>query len=359
MGRLGQCDAVKMVHLRDVWQDIGVLTNPSQFSVVIPLFDKVETIQGTIASVLAQTVSPIEVIVVDDGSTDGGDLLVSQMMHPAIRLIMQMNAGPGGARNRGIGAARGDWVALLDGDDLWTPDHLANLADVIDGCRDADLVSSASRVVRSSDELAMPSRVHSQPAPPRTIEFFREYHTELLNASSVAIRRTAFVETGGFGNTRSGEDLAYWISFAVDHRIAVSDRPTALYVRGTNGIMEREQRTRRSGIPMPPSPVITAIDVALINVEPSRRPIVRAFADRTRLQYSRSEIYLGRYADARRLLSGVVERQALYWFYRLLTLVPHPLLRIALLSRSASRIMRMPLNARPPRRVDQATGAPL
>ena len=349
---------------RDLRHDEQVSNDRSQnntfrLSVVIPLFDKAETIRGTIASVLAQTVSPIEVIVVDDGSTDGGDRLVFQMKHPSIRVIMQPNAGPGAARNRGIAAARGDWVALLDGDDVWTPDHLSNLADIIRVHPDVDLVSSASRMVRSTDALAMAtaSGIRSQTATPRTIEFFREYHTELLNASSVAIRRSAFVAMGGFASTRSGEDLAYWISFAVGHRMAVSDTPTAFYVRGTNGIMEQEQRARRNRTPLPSSPVIGAIERALVDVEPSRRAIVRAFADRTRLQYSRSELYLGRSADARRLLSGVVERGMVYWSYRLLAMVPHPLLRIALVSRSAARRAWAPVNARPARRVDQGTGA--
>jgi hypothetical protein len=81
-----------------------------------------------------------------------------------------------------------------------------------------------------------------------------------------------------------------------------------------------------------------------------------AFADRTRLQYSRSELYLGRAAEARGLLSGVVDRRAAYWFYRFLTLIPHPFFRLGLVSRSAARRMRTMLNVLRPTPDDRGKG---
>jgi glycosyltransferase involved in cell wall biosynthesis len=93
-------------------------------SVVIPLFNKRRTLGRTLASILAQTFTDYEVIVVDDGSTDGGGELIAGLDDPRFRLVAQANAGPGAAKNRGAAEARADTVAFLDADDEWDPRFL-------------------------------------------------------------------------------------------------------------------------------------------------------------------------------------------------------------------------------------------
>ena len=95
-----------------------------KFSVVIPLYNKRQEIETTIRSVLSQTLSPHEIIVVDDGSTDGSGEVVKGMDSPLVRLIRQTNAGECAARNRGIAEATGDYIALLDADDSYRPDFM-------------------------------------------------------------------------------------------------------------------------------------------------------------------------------------------------------------------------------------------
>ena len=99
----------------------------SRISVIIPLYNKVREIERTLRSVLRQSVLPLEVIVVDDGSTDGSAEVVESLGSPIVKLIKQKNAGVSAARNRAMELAQGEWVALLDGDDWWEDGYLENV----------------------------------------------------------------------------------------------------------------------------------------------------------------------------------------------------------------------------------------
>jgi glycosyltransferase involved in cell wall biosynthesis len=93
-------------------------------SVVIPLYNKGKYIERTLSSVLAQTHPPLEIIVVDDGSTDDGTQKVLKINNPKINLLRQENKGPGAARNAGLAIARGKYISFLDADDEWLPSFL-------------------------------------------------------------------------------------------------------------------------------------------------------------------------------------------------------------------------------------------
>ena len=94
-------------------------------SVVIPLYNKEHYIATTLQTILAQTYQDYEVVIVDDGSTDGSVNAVERLCDSRLRLVRQNNAGVSVARNRGIEEARGELIAFLDADDEWKPDYLA------------------------------------------------------------------------------------------------------------------------------------------------------------------------------------------------------------------------------------------
>jgi glycosyltransferase involved in cell wall biosynthesis len=96
----------------------------SSVSVIIPTYNRAHCVGDSIRSALAQTVPPLEVIVVDDGSTDPTKEVVARFGAP-VRCICKTNGGVSSARNAGIAAAHGEWIALLDADDLWEPEKLA------------------------------------------------------------------------------------------------------------------------------------------------------------------------------------------------------------------------------------------
>jgi glycosyltransferase involved in cell wall biosynthesis len=100
--------------------------HPPSVTVVIPAFNRVETIRAAVESVLWQSHADFELLVVDDGSSDGTMSALAGMTDPRLRLLANpRNMGPSAARNTGIRAARGDWVAFQDSDDEWLPDKLA------------------------------------------------------------------------------------------------------------------------------------------------------------------------------------------------------------------------------------------
>jgi glycosyltransferase involved in cell wall biosynthesis len=102
-------------------------------SVVVPLYDKRPYVERCLHSICSQAFEDFEILVVNDGSTDGSAELVQAYRDDRIRLINQSNAGPGAARNRGLAEAKGEYIAFLDADDVWLPQYLANSFDSLEG----------------------------------------------------------------------------------------------------------------------------------------------------------------------------------------------------------------------------------
>jgi glycosyltransferase involved in cell wall biosynthesis len=108
-----------------------------KISVVIPLFQKRDYILRALASVSRQTCRAAEIVIVDDGSTDGGCELVEAQQLPNVRIFKQPNAGAAAARNRAISLAENRYIAFLDADDTWEENHLAELSAMINSAPDA------------------------------------------------------------------------------------------------------------------------------------------------------------------------------------------------------------------------------
>ncbi len=100
-------------------------------SVVIPAYNRANTISRAIKSVLEQTYMPFEIIIIDDGSNDS-TAEVAGSFGNSVRVLKQLNSGVSVARNRGVSEARSEWVAFLDSDDYWTPNHLACMVHAIE-----------------------------------------------------------------------------------------------------------------------------------------------------------------------------------------------------------------------------------
>ena len=205
-------------------------------SIIIPLYNKEASIATALRGVLAQTYQDFEVVVVDDGSTDGGAAVVETFTDPRIRLIRQENGGVSAARNRGIAAARGEHVAFLDADDEWMPEFLEEIAALI--AEYPECKARATNYIFNSNGVTSPTILRKMP--------FTEGRGVLTNCfevascshppmwtSAVCIDRDLLQEIGGFPvGIKSGEDLLTWARIAVRTQWAYSMKPMAQYNLG-------------------------------------------------------------------------------------------------------------------------------
>ncbi len=133
-----------------------------EISVVIPTHNRRERVQDAVRTVQAQTLAPLEIIVVDDGSTDGtADVLGDEF--PGVCVIRQANAGVSAARNAGIAAARGEWIAFLDSDDTWLPEKLARQRDCLQADPTLRVCHTDEIWIRNGCRVN-PGRRHAKPA---------------------------------------------------------------------------------------------------------------------------------------------------------------------------------------------------
>ncbi len=203
----------------------------SEISVVIPLYNKAAEIERTLRSVMGQSVQPREIIVVDDGSTDGSGDIVERMASPLLRLVRQPNAGVSAARNKAISLASGRWVALLDGDDRWSEDYLLTMAQLIERYPDCGAYGSAFYVDNGGEIV-----VADTPKSEGVVDFFEESMSRYVLIPSAAIlRRDLVVELGGFPEgMRMGEDQYLWTKIARVADVAFSPVPKVVYSRAAS-----------------------------------------------------------------------------------------------------------------------------
>jgi len=196
-------------------------------SVVIPTYNRARLVREAVASVLAQSYRPLELIVVDDGSTDAtGAALAGR---PEVRVVRQPHTGmPGQARNAGARLARGEYLAFLDSDDLWRPHKLERQVAVatVDG---GAIWHTRERWVRSGRVISQRSQRHR-----RSGDLFADSLRKcVIGPSTVLLRRTVFAQAGGFReDLEIAEDYELWL------------RLTARY---PVGYLEQELVIKRAG----------------------------------------------------------------------------------------------------------------
>lgn len=207
-----------------------------KFSVIIPLYNKAPYIRKALESVLAQTYTDYELIIVDDGSTDGSaEIAEAFLQDPAFRLIAlspnrlirQANSGVSAARNNGFSVSSAEYIAFLDADDWWEPTYLERMAQLIEDYPDAGLYASNYVYYK-------PGKTHvALNIPMGYINYPKAYYES--NAMPVwtgaaMIPRKIYDEMGGFPlGIKLGEDFLLWSKIALRYPVAFLNDPLAWY----------------------------------------------------------------------------------------------------------------------------------
>ncbi len=192
------------------------------FSVVIPLYNKAPYVTKAVQSVLAQTVRDVEVLIVNDGSTDISIDKIGEFTDNRLRIIHQANAGVSAARNTGVQQARFDYVAFLDADDWWDEHFLEDMQTLIGQFPEAGLYGSSYYVVKNHGYTpAQIGVTHDFSAG--YIDYFGVYARTFwvpINCSFVVVKKSVFIEENGFRVAlKFGEDLDLWIRIALKHKV--------------------------------------------------------------------------------------------------------------------------------------------
>ena len=196
-----------------------------QVSVIIPTYNRADFLVETLESVFSQTVPPYEVLVVDDGSTDETEAVMGSWSD-RLRYVRQENQGVAVARNFGLRLARGEWVAYLDSDDLWTPEKIERDQETHERHPTAQVLYGGSRRMLSG-------QVGRALLPPDVSDRFLEALAmrNTLCASGVTVRRDALIATSGFReDTELGPsaDWELWVRLAARYEFAFTHAATLL-----------------------------------------------------------------------------------------------------------------------------------
>jgi hypothetical protein len=215
-----------------------------KISVVIALYNKAAYVLTAVQSALQQSFPAHEVIVVDDGSTDGGAQTLAGIDDPRLRVVRQANAGVSAARNAGIALATGDWVAFLDADDWQHPDLLRGLAQAHAACPSAGLLGAPFRMV---EQDARPEQVRWSSSPARFgIENVPDLRRRWMQSapfasSSVAVRADLLrsMQPCFAVGESYGEDLDLWFRVAERTPVALVKAELAAYRALGDGLSAR------------------------------------------------------------------------------------------------------------------------
>lgn len=207
-------------------------TNSVVISVVVPLYNKARYVSATLQSIRKQTIVEFEVIVVDDGSTDGGDAIAAGFPDPRFRLVRQKNSGPGAARNRGVREARAPYIAFLDSDDCWKPTFLEHHLRTLE--ENTDAAASASATFDASGEIPSPKQWKARGIPERiyrvsarTPACVFSAMTSFMTPCTVMARTREVLRWGGFHehNCRFAEDSTLWAKMLLHSPVCFSLAP--------------------------------------------------------------------------------------------------------------------------------------
>jgi glycosyltransferase involved in cell wall biosynthesis len=215
-----------------------------KISVVIPLYNKGFIISETLQSVIAQTFTDFEIIIINDGSTDNSFEIASQFVDERIRLYNQENKGVSQTRNTGIEYANGELIAFLDADDIWYPNHLEELHQLYIDFPNCGIYCNRYQIKTTSKHIQK-INFNGINATYRGIVsnyFYSNKPYRIAWTSALMAERRILIKLGGFNkNVEVVEDIELWTKIAILYPVAISNKITATYNFNTpNSLTKRK-----------------------------------------------------------------------------------------------------------------------
>lgn len=207
-----------------------------RFSVIIPLYHKAPYVAKAIQSVLSQTFTDYELVIVDDGSKDESAEIAAKSIegYGNCCLIRQENQGVSIARNNGVAASHGDYLCFLDADDWWAPTFLEEMSRLIENYTEAGIYGTNYTIVNETKRKTRVAKIGVEDEFEKGyINYCQAYAKTLympLTSISVAIPRKIFDEMHGFPEgIKLGEDFLLWIRIALKYKVVFLNKPLAYY----------------------------------------------------------------------------------------------------------------------------------
>ena len=217
------------------------------FSVIIPLYNKADYISDCLKSALNQTFNDYEIVIINDGSTDKSVSIVESLTSHSdkIKLYHQENLGVSAARNNGAQKATGIYLAFLDADDIWKPNHLEALKESIDAFPTAGLYSNNYSIKYNKSHI-VPAKIQvdaSLHQPVILKDFFKASLADTaVWTSAAAINRNKFFDYGMFNPIYlSSQDLDLWIRLALKEAIIFNPKSTMIYDKSIDGSLGKTE----------------------------------------------------------------------------------------------------------------------
>lgn len=277
--------------------------NP-RFSIIIPLYNKEQSIQNAIYSILKQDMDDFEIIVVNDGSTDCSMQKVKEIEDRRLRIVDKINGGVSSARNEGILRAKGEWICFLDADDIWLPDFLSVTDTLINEFPEAKLVCPSYKVQYKKKEI-IPKWKSVDLEKDAIVNNFFEMATAswwICNSSCVALERKTLLKQKYYfpENETVYEDFDLWLRIGTMYPVAHSNKVCAIYQRGTE---ENARKTHSQKIVYSETYMntIEGLKEKFVNTSKEYKWLCE-IKDRRMVPYIFSMICTGKISDAREIL---------------------------------------------------------
>jgi glycosyltransferase involved in cell wall biosynthesis len=275
-------------------------------SVVIPLFNKRGEIRRTILSVINQTVLPAEIIVVDDGSTDGSGVEAEAINSDLVKIVKQSNKGESAARNLGLAYAKSPFVAFLDADDLWKPNHLATLRRLIDENPNVTFCATAHEIIEAGKRLFPNSHMSSNQygiVPDFLAAYALSPH--IINSTTACVRRDVLLAIGGFPTkVRKGPDIITWL------KLGLASESTFAFASEITAVYNRDASNRSVAVHDSETPGSVQFIVEMLccrDLEPKKKVSLQRILRRLAIFLAGGARVEGNHAEARNIYRSIID----------------------------------------------------